>query len=225
MYLCPRAAVAKPVRCRLAQEHLLGLGPLLRLCSPLTCPSFSSYFCSGACASRGDFIDSSLSFSYKRSHFQVECYFYHLWMIWTALVPCYFLDHTISSPLRCGPQDFDFSLTFPKRRCCGIAAAGGSRNRGGRGQGSCEMCFLSSLLQICVHIAISERLQAAGRNKIFQPGCSIPKTCLFFPNLFFFFFLIATPIVFSYSLLGKSCFDHSICLWKWLETNAFQDWR
>lgn len=104
MYLCPRAAVAKPVRCCLAQEHLLYLGPLLRLSSPFTCPSFSSYFCPGARASRGDFIDSSLSFSYKRSHFQVECYFYHLWMMWKALVPCYFLDHTISHPLRCGPR-------------------------------------------------------------------------------------------------------------------------
>lgn len=83
-------------------------------------------------------------------------------------------------------QDFDFSLTFPKLRCCGIAVAVGSRNRGCSGQVHCETRFLSSLLQICVHIAISERLQTAERNKIFQPGCSAPKACLFFPILIFY---------------------------------------
>lgn len=70
------------------------------------------------------------------------------------------------------------------------------------------MGFLCSPLQICVHIAISERLQTAEKNKIFQPGHSEPKACLFFPILIFYSY---TYIFFSYSLylyiflfLGKS---------------------
>lgn len=97
--LCSKADMAKPLpSLPVPRNTCWTSSPFVRWCppppAPFTCSLLCSYSWPGTYASRSDFI-APLSFSRKRNHFQIECYFYQselckkLWFsdtFWTILL-------------------------------------------------------------------------------------------------------------------------------------------